>query len=163
MGAGTTIIIEEDNAMFTTSRSGKAGSARMREIAVENKAEIEKITAHLIRGLKRPATPGEEIEAELVAAAVVKSRRLRDSGKNDASERRLLKQLMKETVFGSVPEQSPAERQHGPAVAEAYARHDDAARARSAREPWVAEESDPAADEAPVTDEAAAGTGERGP
>jgi hypothetical protein len=139
--------------MFNTSRSGKAGSARMREIAVENQVEIEKITAHLIRGLKRPATPGEEIEAELVAAAVVKSRRLRASGKNDASERRLLKQLMKETVFGSVPEPSPAERQHGAAVGAAYARHDAAHGLKASREPWVPETSDPAPDETAVTDD----------
>jgi hypothetical protein len=92
--------------MFTTSKSGKAGSARMKEIAVENAIEIEKITAHLIAGLKRDPTPGEQIEAELVSVAVVKSRRLRASGKDDSRERRLLKQLMKETVFGSVPERS---------------------------------------------------------
>jgi hypothetical protein len=139
--------------MFTNTRSGKAGSARMREIAVENKVEIDKITANLIRGLKRPATPGEEIEAELVAAAVVKSRRLRASGKNDASQRRLLKQLMKETVFGSVPEPSPAERQHGPEVAKAYERHDAERARRNSREPWVPEAGDPATDGATAADE----------
>ena len=121
--------------MFKTREAGASGSARMKQIAAENKLEIEKQTAHLIHGLKRPPTPGELIEAELVAVAFVKSRRLRLNGKDDSRERRLLKQLMKETVFGSVPEPSPAEKQHGRAVAEAYERH-DAERARAAsREP----------------------------
>lgn len=91
----------------------KSERARMKVIASENRIEVERLTAHLIRGLKRPATPGEEIEAELVAVAFVKARRLREMCRDDRRERRLLNQLMRQTVFGSVPAPSPAEIQDG--------------------------------------------------
>jgi hypothetical protein len=121
-------------------------------LASENKAEIEKIVADLIRGLKREATPGEIIEAELVAVACVRARRLRSNGKSDSHERQLLAALMQTTVFGSQPEPSPAERQHGAEVAEAYDRHNAATARAASREPWV-KDGVKAGEPAPDTDE----------
>jgi hypothetical protein len=125
-----------------------SGRLRMLAIASENKAEIEKLVAHMIGGLKRPATAGEIIEAELVAVSVVKSRRLRENGRDDSKERDLLQRLMKETVFGSVPAPSPAEIQHGKAVADAIDQHNRQA-GIAALHGYV----DPAPDEAIATDE----------
>ena len=110
-------------AKFSTGNLA-TGRARQLEIAAENQIEIETQTAHLIHALMREPTPGELIEAELVAVAFVKSRRLRANGRDDSNERRLLRDLMASSIFGSVPEPSPAERQHGPAVAAAYEKHD---------------------------------------
>ena len=103
-GAGaTTIIIEEDNAMFTTSAAGAAGSKRMQQIRDENAIEIEAIKAHLIAGLGRAPFAAEVISAEVIAATSVRAKRLRMSCKDDAAERRLLAKLMANTPFGMTP------------------------------------------------------------
>jgi hypothetical protein len=111
---------------FTSGESRlKQGRARMREIAIENAVEIEKQVAHLVRGLGREPTAGELIESELIAVAIVRSRRLREQCKDDSKERRMLRELMRSTAFGSTPEMSPAERQHGKAVSDAIDRHNE--------------------------------------
>jgi hypothetical protein len=88
---------------FNSSAASASGSRRMKEIAIENEADIKKVAADLIGDLKRPATAGEVVEAELIAVTLVKSRRLRLQSRDDSKERRILRDLMKSTVFGSVP------------------------------------------------------------
>jgi hypothetical protein len=136
--------------MFKTSTEGKAGSARMIAIARENKLEIERLKAHMVAGLKRPATAGELIDAELIASTFVKAQRLRACGRDDYRERTLLRDLMRSSAFASVPEPSPAERQHGAAVAEAYAQHDRQAGLAALR--GHADAGDAAPDGATATD-----------
>jgi hypothetical protein len=82
----------------------------MRQIIKENADEVDKIVAHLLAGLKREATGAEVVQAEVIAATVVRSRRLRAKGQDDTSQRRLLVRLM-DGCFGLVPEPTPAERQ----------------------------------------------------
>jgi hypothetical protein len=89
---------------------GAQGSARMRKIIAENQADIAQIVAHLLAGLKREATGAEVVQAEVIAATVVRSRRLRAKGQDDTSQRRLLVRLM-DGCFGLVPEPPPAELQ----------------------------------------------------
>jgi hypothetical protein len=132
---------------------GSRGYARMRELALEDKAEIDKAVAHLIAGLKRPPTPIEECEAELIASTMIKARRQRERCRDDSSERRMLKSLLRDSSFGQVPAPSPAEIQCGPEVAAAYERHNKAWQRQASREPW-----EPPADE----QEAAADDRERG-
>ena len=92
---------------FNSSAASASGSRRMKEIAIENEADIKKVAgdliADLIADLKRPATTGEVVEAELIAVTLVKSRRLRLQSRDDSKERRILRDLMKTTAFGSVP------------------------------------------------------------
>ena len=119
-----TLAERSGDSRFTSESNPSArGRQRMAQLAAEDKLEIEKLTAHLVQGLKRPATAGEEIEAELIGTTFVRARRLRGRGRDDSKERRLLKELMKTTIYGSVPEPSPAERQHGKAVADAVDEH----------------------------------------
>jgi hypothetical protein len=146
----TTETVEDVMTHFTDGNDPRvmAGRARMRAIAVENAAEIEKVIAHLIQGLKRPPTPGEELEAELVAVAFVKARRLRERCRDDSKERRLLGQMMKQSIFGSAPAPSPREIQQGSAVTDVVGPKEPG------RAYFVAEKGDdPAPDGATVPDE----------
>jgi len=111
------------------AESGARGARRMREIGCENEAEVAKVKDRLITGLDRPATGAEEAEAELISATLVRARHLRKVGKDDGAERRLLRRLMRESVFGSVPAPSPAQVQHGKTVGDAFAARDRAFRA----------------------------------
>ena len=78
------------------SSAGKAGLARMREIAAQNQAEIAGLTDGLIKSLEweRPVTVAEEILAEQIAVAIVRGRRKRDLGRNDSAERAELERLV---------------------------------------------------------------------
>jgi hypothetical protein len=98
---------------FTKDNSEKArmanatGRARQLEIAAENKVEVEKLTAQLLAGLGRSPIGGETVAAETIAATTVKARRLREQGRDDGDERRLLRQLLAFTPFGVTPPPPP--------------------------------------------------------
>jgi hypothetical protein len=136
--------LNKDNA----KAAGAKGHARMREITAAKEVAITSLIDELISALRRTPTPGERIEAELIATSLVRIRYLRLYYKDDTKERELLANLMKTTIWGSVPEMSPAERQHGRAVAEAIERHDAERGRRNSREPWVPEAGESVADEA---------------
>jgi hypothetical protein len=87
---------------------GVRGRARAREIVAENQVEIDKIVAHLVAGLGRQPTGAEQVQAEVIAATVIKSRRLRAKGQDDTGQRRILLKLMT-GPFGLAPAPSPGE------------------------------------------------------
>lgn len=85
------------------AESGARGAARMREIAVQNRLEIEHLTDVLVRGLEREVTAIEKIMAEQIASLVIRSRRLRDQGRDDSPQRRELSRLIKTTPWYAAP------------------------------------------------------------
>lgn len=88
--------------------SGSAGTKRMNEIAVQNRAEVANITEGLVNSLGRPATPVEQILAELIAATIVRGRRVRDKGANDSLERAELAALVLNSPWYCPPVPSAA-------------------------------------------------------
>ena len=85
-----------------------AAIARRRELRVQNATEVEQLTAELLGGLGRPPVGGERTAAEVIAVTLVKSRRIREQGRDDSGERNLLRQLLAFTPFGMVPAPPPA-------------------------------------------------------
>jgi hypothetical protein len=79
--------------------TGAAGARRMREIADENRGQIETTAASLIRGLGREATELEVLEAEAIASLYVKARRLRSLGKDDIKVLRQAAILSRDSAF----------------------------------------------------------------
>jgi hypothetical protein len=67
------------------SLTGTKGRARMKEIALENKAAIETTAASLIAGLSRPATEADKLDAEALASLLIRARRARASGRSDVT------------------------------------------------------------------------------
>src|ERR1700722_13232109 len=99
---------------FTSSAAGAAGRARMKQIAGENKIEIDRIVAGLLspENLGRVATVVDQVAAEALATAFIKSRRLRSAGKDDSAERHQIALLIKHfTHLGADPRPSPATEQ----------------------------------------------------
>jgi hypothetical protein len=89
--------------------TGAKGEKRMREIARENQLHIDQIVADLLANLGRPATIVDQLGAETLAATVVRARRLRSQGKNDAKERREIALLVKHfPAIGAEPRPMPA-------------------------------------------------------
>lgn len=72
---------------------GARGRARMRQISIETKAEMDAIVGELLAVLPAP-TIAERIGAEVLASAVVRARRKRARGQNDVAERREIARLM---------------------------------------------------------------------
>jgi len=125
-------------------RSAK-GVERRRELREQNANEVEQITAQLLAGLGRPPIGGETVAAEVIAATVVKAKRLREAGRDDSVERHLLHRLLVFTPFGVQPTLPRID----PAAPGAY---------------FVATKGgDPVTDGATVTDAPDDGAGERGP
>ncbi len=83
------------------------GVERRRELREQNATEVEHITAELLAGLGRPPVGGETIAAEVIAATTVKSRRLREQGRDDGEERRLLRELLAFSPFGMTTPMPP--------------------------------------------------------
>jgi hypothetical protein len=79
---------------FTSSAAGAAGSKRMKEIAAENQAEVKELIAKLLGGLGRPVTGTDEILAEVLASALVRSRRKRERGQDDRLERQQVASML---------------------------------------------------------------------
>lgn len=79
---------------FDLSAAGAAGSARMKQIAAENKVEIDALIAQLLADLERPVTGSDRVLAEVVASATVRGRRLRAQGKDDRLERQQIATLL---------------------------------------------------------------------
>ena len=78
----------------TAKPTGSAGAKRMRELAIQNSAEIADLLRCLIGSLERPATLAEAILAEQIAVAMVRGRRRRDKGAHDRAERAELERLV---------------------------------------------------------------------
>jgi hypothetical protein len=79
------------------------GWRRMQEIAHESEAERRVIEAGLLADLGRPPTAVDRIAIETLSAAMVRARRLRATGKNDAEQTRLIAQLFRATGIKSAP------------------------------------------------------------
>jgi hypothetical protein len=79
---------------FTSSETGAAGNRRMKEIAAKNAVEIKALAIRLLTNLARPTTAADEILAEVVASAVVRSRYKRKLGKDDQLERHQIASLL---------------------------------------------------------------------
>jgi len=75
----------------------------MQEIAHESEEQRRAIEAELLADLGRPATAGDRIAIETLSAAMVRARRLRATGKNDAEQMRLIAQLLRATGIRSGP------------------------------------------------------------
>jgi hypothetical protein len=84
---------------FKTSEAGRAGFARMKEIAQSHRVEIERIAADLLSTLDRTPTAIDEIAAEALASATVRSRHLRSTGRDDHAERREIATLLRDGPF----------------------------------------------------------------
>ena len=98
---------------FTKDNSEQArtanatGRARQLEQREQNIREVELLTAQLLAGLGRPPIGGETVTAEVIAVTAVKARRLREQGRDDAAERRELRQLLAFAPFGMSPPVPP--------------------------------------------------------
>jgi hypothetical protein len=132
-------------------RSAK-GVERRREIRAEDDAEVKRIAGDLLASLPQPPTVADELKAELIGRTACKVRRLAEQGRESLGERRLLESLLRDSAFGQVAAQSPAERQHGREIAEAYGHHNAAWARAASREPSAP------TDEETATDEVADGT-----
>ena len=108
------------------------GRERMKELADEMKRAIAVNSAIMIAGLNREATPTEVFTAEAICALFLRARRVRESGRDDSGLLRQAAELTNSSVFrpphaaAPATEQlapSPAEIQHGKAVALAFDEH----------------------------------------
>jgi hypothetical protein len=99
---------------FTKENSEKArlanafGRRRQREQREKSIQEVEKLTSELLSGLGRPPVGGEVVCAETIAATTIEARRLREMGRSDADERKLLRQMFAISPFGLMPAPPPA-------------------------------------------------------
>lgn len=88
------------------------GSARARQIAAEDQAKREKLTAELLADLGRPPSALDRMNIQNLAAAHVRAERLRMAGRSDLEERRQITQLMRATGLKpqppAVPQKTPA-------------------------------------------------------
>jgi hypothetical protein len=92
----------------------KGGRARMRELAAEAAAERAPLEAALIAGLGREPTALDLVAIETLAATVIRARRLRATGRNDADERKTLVQIIRATGLRPSPPAAPTEQQSDP-------------------------------------------------
>jgi hypothetical protein len=79
----------------------------MAAIAQENEQQVREIVAGLLQGLGREPNMSDLVAAETIAATHVRSRRLRERGRDDTRERRQIARLMVTTPFGMVPAPPP--------------------------------------------------------
>jgi hypothetical protein len=86
---------------------GKRGHARMRELADAMRHEIAVNADAMIRGLNRPATELEILQAEAITSLFLKARRLRDQGKNDLEVLREATIMTSSSAFRSPHDYSP--------------------------------------------------------
>jgi hypothetical protein len=126
---------------------GLQGAERRRQMRDEDAVEVALISGRLLASLPRPPTVADELQSELVARTAIKIRRLAEQGRQNLNERELLANLLRDSLFGQVAAPSPAEIQHGKAVADAYDEHNRQARLAALHG------YDPVTDEATVTDE----------
>jgi hypothetical protein len=87
----------------------KSGRARMKELAAEAAAERAPLEAALIAGLGREPTALDLVAIETLAVTVVRARRLRAAGRNDAEERKTLVQIIRATGLRPPPPAAPTE------------------------------------------------------
>jgi hypothetical protein len=85
----------------------KRGAARMRQLATEDRAKREELEAELITGLGRSPAAIDRLAITTLAATAVRAERLRQAGKNDAEERRLVAQLIRTTGLRPAPASAP--------------------------------------------------------
>ncbi|WP_407152251.1 hypothetical protein [Bradyrhizobium sp. ORS 86] len=88
--------------------AGRArGVRRMREIAAEDQAKREKLTAELLADLGRVPSALDRVNVASLAAAHVRAERLRTRGRSDLEERRQITQLMRATGLRPQPVTAP--------------------------------------------------------
>lgn len=90
-----------------TVEHSKRGHARMKELADEMRAEIAVLASAMIRGLNRPASELEILQAEAICALFLRARRLRDRGMSDVEVLREAALLTSSSVFRSPQDSSP--------------------------------------------------------
>jgi len=99
-------VTEKDEAPL------KRGSARMREIAAEDGAKREALEAELLASLGRTPAPIDKLTINAIAATHIRAERLRQAGRSDLEERRLLTQLLRTSGLRPAPPTQPE--QSGP-------------------------------------------------
>ena len=85
----------------------RRGHARMKELADEMRHEIAVNAGAMIKGLGRPATELETLQAEAISALFLKARRLRDRGMDDFEHLREAALLTSNSVFRHALDSSP--------------------------------------------------------
>lgn len=117
---------------FDPVESGKAGRARMKILASAMRTAIEINSKSFLAVLGREPTAQETAQAEMLASLLYRAAKLRDAGRSDVDILRQAAELMRDVPFLSSrprpvaterPAPSPAEIQHGKAVADAVDEH----------------------------------------
>jgi hypothetical protein len=86
---------------------GAQGRKRMRELSAEMRSEIAINADAMIRGLGRPATELETLQAEAICALFLRARRLRDQGKDDVAVLREAVLMTSNSSFRHPQDSSP--------------------------------------------------------
>ncbi len=86
----------------------KRGAARMRELATEDRAKREALEEELSAGLGRTPAAIDKLTINAIAATQVRALRLRQAGRSDLEERRLLTQLLRTSGLRPAPASAPA-------------------------------------------------------
>ena len=86
---------------------GAQGRARMKELADAMRSEITIVADAMIRGLGRPATELETLQAEAISALFLKARRLRRQGRDDIELLREAAIMTSQSVFRHPLDSSP--------------------------------------------------------
>jgi len=71
----------------------------MRELRAQDQRSIDALVQDLLDSLRRPPMPAEKLIAEMIDAAQVRRRRLREQSRDDADERRELARLISGSPF----------------------------------------------------------------
>jgi hypothetical protein len=91
----------------TEDQRAARGRERMKELADEMRHEIAVNAGAMIRGLGRPATELETLQAEAISSLFLKARRLRDRGMDDIEHLREATLMTSQSVFRHPLDSSP--------------------------------------------------------
>ena len=75
----------------------------MRQLACEAEIERKALAAELLTDLNREPSAIDKVAIEVLSAAVIRARRLRSHGKNDADERKTIIQAIRATGLRPSP------------------------------------------------------------
>jgi hypothetical protein len=81
----------------------KRGWARVRELDARDAIDRQTLETELFANLGRPPVAIDRIAVETLAASVIRARRLRAVGKNDAEERKTILQAIRATGIRPPP------------------------------------------------------------
>ena len=88
-----------DDENQNPSASGSQGRKRSRELAAEMKTAVAGVVEAMLAGLGRPATEVDKMDAEALAALLLRARRLRDNGRDDTAVLIQFATLKRDTAF----------------------------------------------------------------